>query len=228
YALVAPGLGINPWWGGAGRAVINGAPILNALALAFLAPAALAFMASNRLYMRQRKFARAYAVAGGVLALIWLVMEIRHAFQGATMASPEVGLFEAACYGLAILAFTLLIAVVARVRARRNLFRPFTGDLMAAMRTISWAGIGVRAFSSLFIQHASWGLHESDLRHAFATRLAVLPHRVAMTVAVALRRALSTSQDAEPTRFAAASAAALFAWSFGHSTIRWLHHRGYM
>lgn len=228
YALVAPGLGINPWWGGAGRAVINGAPILNALALAFLAPAALAFMASNRLYMRQRKFARAYAVAGGVLALIWLVMEIRHAFQGATMASPEVGLFEAACYGLAILAFTLLIAVVARVRARRNLLRPFTEDLMAAMRTISWAGLGVSAFILLFIQHPIWGLHDSTQSNAFSTMLAVLAQLVAMILALALGRALSTSQDAEPTRFAAASAAALFAWSFGHSTIRWLHHRGYM
>lgn len=228
YALLAPGLGINPWWGGPGRAVINGLPILNALAIAFLAPAALAFMAANRLYTRQRKLARAYAVAGGVLTLIWLVMEIRHAFRGATMAEPNVGLFEAACYGLAILAFTLLIAVVARVRARRNLLRPFTEDLMASMRAVSWAGLGVSAFILLFIQHPIWGLHESTQSNAFSTMLAVLAQPVAMMLALALSRALSTSQEAEPARFAASSAAALFAWSFGHCTIRWLHHRGYM
>jgi uncharacterized membrane protein len=43
-----------------------------------------------------------------------------------------------------------------------------------------------------------------------------------------LGRALSVSKEAEPTRFAAASTAVLFAWSSGHCVIRWLHHRGYM
>ena len=43
-----------------------------------------------------------------------------------------------------------------------------------------------------------------------------------------LGRTLSLSREANPARFAAASAAALFAWSFGHCVIRWLYHRGYM
>lgn len=228
YALLAPGLGINPWWGGPGRAVVNGLPILNALAIAFAAPAALAFLAANRLYTRQRTFARAYAIAGGALALIWLIMEIRHAFHSGAMAAPAVGLFESSCYALAFLAFALLVAVVARMRARRNLLRPFTEDLMRSMRAVSWGGLGAAGLIMLLAQHPIWGVHDSSTSNAFSTMLAVLAQAVAMVLTLTLGRALSLSRDAEPTRFAAASASALFAWSFGHCVIRWLHHRGYM
>lgn len=228
YALVGPGLGINPWWGGPGRAVVNGLPIVNALAIAFAAPAALAFMAANRLYTRKRVFARAYAIAGGTLALIWLITEIRHAFHSGAMAAPAVGLFESACYALALLSFALLVAIVARMRARRNLLRPFTEDLMRSMRAISWGALGVAGLIMLLAQHPIWGVHDSSTSNAFSTMLAVIAQAVAMVLTLALGRALSVSSEPEPTRFAAASATALFAWSFGHCVIRWLHHRGYM
>lgn len=228
YALLVPGLALNPWWGGPGRAVVSGVPIFNALAVAFAAPAALSFWAASRLYVRQRLFARIYAVAGAALALTWLVMEIRHAFQGGSMAAPEIGLFESACYALAMLAFALAVAVVARLRARRNPHRPFTEDLMHSMRAVSWGGIGAAALIMLVLQHPIWGAHDSTSSNAFSTILAVFAQLVAMFLALALGRALSVSRDADATRFAAASAAALFAWSFGHSFIRWLHHRGYM
>lgn len=228
YALIAPGFDLNPWWGGPGRAVVNGMPILNALGVAFAAPAALAFMAANRLYTRQRPFARAYAIAGGVLAMIWLIMEIRHGFHSGTMAAPEIGLFEASCYGLAFLAFALLVAVVARMRARRNLLRPFTEDLMRSMRAVSWGALAIAAGIMLLAAHPIWGVHESEDSNALSTMLAVLAQPVAMILSLALGRALSVSRDPEPARFAAVSAAALFAWSFGHCAIRWLHQRGYM
>ncbi len=228
YALVSPGLGINPWWGGAGRAVINGMAILNPLAIAFAAPAALAFMAANRLYLRQRMFGRIYAIAGAVLALLWLVLEIRLAFHDGAMAAPQIGLFESACYAIAFLAFALAATIVARLRARRNLLRPFTEDLMRSMRAVSWGALGASALIMLVAQHPIWGSQDSDASNAFSTMLAVLAQAVAMVLALALGRALSVSSKAEATRFAAAAAAALFAWSFGHCVIAWLHHRGYM
>jgi uncharacterized membrane protein len=228
YALAAPGLGINPWWGGPGRTVVNGMPIFNVLALAFAAPAALAFLAANRLYTRQRLFARIYAIAGGVLALMWLVLEIRHAFHSGSMAAPEIGLFESSCYALAFLTFALAFAIVARVRSRRNLLRPFTEDLLHSMRTVSWGALAAAASVMLVWQHPIWGAHNSADSNAFSTMLAVLAQLAATGLALALGRALSRGKDTDPARFAAASAAALFAWSFGHSVIRWLHHRGYM
>lgn len=228
YALLVPGLGINPWWGGPGRAVVNGLPILNALAIAFAAPAALAFWAAGRIYTRQRIFARIYAIAGAALALMWLVLEIRHSFHSGAMAEPALGLFESACYGLAVLAFALAYSVFARMRARRHALGPFTEDLMRSMRAVSWGSMGVAVFIMLLAQHPIWGWHNSEASNAFSTMLAVLAQLVAMALALGLGRALSISRDAEPTRFAAAGAATLFAWSFGHCVIRWLHHRGYM
>jgi uncharacterized membrane protein len=50
----------------------------------------------------------------------------------------------------------------------------------------------------------------------------------AMTLALLLGRALSNSQETDWLRFAAATVAALFGWSFGHGIIRWIHHRGFM
>ena len=228
YALLMPGLLINPWWGGPGRAVVSGLPILNALAIAFAAPAALSFWAAGRLYARQRLFARIYAIAGAVLALMWLVLEIRHEFHSGAMAAPALGLFEGACYAVAFLSFALAVAIAARVRTRRNPHRPFTEDLMHSMRAVSWGGLGAAAFIMLLAQHPIWGLHDSTASNAFSTMLAVLAQPVAMILALALGRALSLSREAEPTRFAAASTAVLLAWSFGHCAIRWLHHRGYM
>jgi uncharacterized membrane protein len=228
YALLIPGLAINPWWGAPGRAVVNGLPLLNSLALAFLAPAALAFVAANRLYTRQLAFARVYAAAGAALALLWIVLEIRHAFHNPAMAEPLVGLFESSCYALAILAYALAVAIVARMRAAKNPHRPFTQDLMHVIRGSAWAAMGFAVLIMLLVRHPIWGAQDSTTSNAFSTMLAVMAQYGALLLALMLGRALSVSKEAEPTRFAAASAAVLFAWSSGHCVIRWLHHRGYM
>lgn len=228
YALTMPGLAINPWWGGPGRAVINGMPLLNGLALAFAAPATLAFVAANRLYVRQLLFARLYALLGGVLILLWAVLELRRAFHDAAMAEPDIGLFETACYALVVLSFALGVAVAARIRNARNPHRLFTQDLMRTMRAAAWAGLIVAVFVMMLVAHPIWGAQDSTTSNAFSTLLAVVAQIAGMGLALALARALSVSKEAEPTRFAASSAAALFAWSAGHCVIRWEYHRGYM
>ncbi|MGQ0534317.1 MAG: DUF2339 domain-containing protein [Caulobacteraceae bacterium] len=228
YALLVPGLGINPWWGAPGRAVVSGMPLLNVLALSFAAPAALAFVAANRLYTRQLLFARIYAVAGAVLALIWAAMELRYAFHNAAMAAPAIGLFESACYGLAVLAFALAVVIVARMRAARNPHRPFTQDLVRATRGVTWTSISFSVLILMLAQHPIWGLQDSTTSNAFSTLLAVIAQFGAAALALMLARALSISKDVDRTRFAAASAAVVFLWSAGHCAIRWMHHRGYM
>jgi uncharacterized membrane protein len=228
YALLAPGLGINPWWGGPGRAVVNGLPLLNANALAFLAPAALAFVASGRLYGRQILLARLYAAAGTLLALIWAIMEIRHGFHGAAMAAPVVGLFESACYALLALASGLGVAFAAGIRTAKNLHRPFTQDLTRVRRGAAWTALGLSLGILLIARHPIWGAQDSFVSNAFSTLLAVIAQFAAAALAAMLGRALSVTKAPDATRFAAAAAASLLLWSAGHGAIRWLHHRGYM
>ncbi|HRP11384.1 MAG TPA: DUF2339 domain-containing protein, partial [Terricaulis sp.] len=106
HALMAAGFGLiaftngvqlNPWWG-APPASIPGPPLFNTLALSFAAPAALLLLAARRLYGTQLLAARLYAGAGALLALLWALLEIRHAFHAASMNAAYVGAVEGACY----------------------------------------------------------------------------------------------------------------------------------
>lgn len=226
YGFMTCGMMLNPWWGAA-PAIASGPPLLGSPTLAFAAPAALLLLTSNRLYLRQRMPARIYAVAGSVLALMWVLLELRRAFHGDAMSAGGVGVFEGACYGLAFLGAALGVAFAARFRAVRYT-GPFTEDLHRSMRACAWGGIAISAIILLMTRHPWWGAHDWSASDALATGLAVLAQAVAVAMALVLGRLLSVSRDVEPTRFAAASAALVFAWSFGHSAIRWGLHLGAM
>lgn len=225
--LFTAGLALNPWWGATPQA-IAGAPLFNTMALALAAPAALLFAAAARLYTRQQLAARIYAGAGGLFVLMWFALEIRRAFHAEIMSAAPVGLFEGGCYALLFLAAALTLAIAARVRDKRTPDGPFTRDLMAIMRGGAWAGLSLAALILLVLRHPIWGLQDAESSNALSTLLAVLTQGAAVALALVLGRALSRSKAVEHTRFAAASAAILFAWSFGHSAIRWFEQRGYM
>lgn len=227
YLASSPLTALNPWWGIA-PAQIRGPLVLDTITLAFAAPAALTLAAARRLYDHQRLFARIYAASGGVLMLMWAALELRRAFRGADMASAPVGLFEAACYALLLLASALAIAAVARVRAAHGAERPFTHDLIFITRGCAWVAIIASTLILLMLRHPWWGAQDPAISSALSTLLAVLAQAVAVVLALYLGRALSRSREVGPTRFAAASAALLFAWSFGHAAISWFYHRGYM
>ena len=144
------------------------------------------------------------------------------------MWGEPVGLLEGAAYALVFLAGALAVAVFARMRAVKHADGPFTQDLLHAMRAIAWAGLIVAGLLLLIGYHPWWGSHASAATDQVQTGFAVLAQAVAVGLALALGRALSTSRATEPTRFAAASAALVFAWSFGHAAIRWLYHAGAM
>ena len=227
YLLVAPLTAINPWWG-AMPAQIAGPALFNTLALAFGAPAALALAAARRLYDRELLMARIYAASGGVLLTAWAILEARRWFAGAAMATAEIGLLEGACYALLALAIALGIAFLGRWRELRTAESPFTRDLLAITRGCAWAAIAVSVLILLLVRHPWWGAQNPENTYALETLLAVIAHGAAIVLALFLGRVLSRSREVDATRFAAASAALLFAWSFGHAAIRWFYHRGLM
>lgn len=214
YVLIEPGLFFNPWWGKF-PLTVSGPPLLDTLLIAFAAPAALAFGAAERLYTHQRNAARIYAGAGGLLTLIWAALCLRRAFHADAMAKGAVGVFEGACYGLLFIAFALLVALVARLREGPQ--RPFAADLQQSTRVLTWACLGAAAWIMLAARHPLWG--ESAPSDALSRLFAVMAQAWAATLSIALGRALSRTRGVDTTRFAAAAAAALFAWSFGHAAI---------
>jgi uncharacterized membrane protein len=227
YSLLVPLLGINPWWG-APPAPVSGPPLLDTLTLAFAAPAAIAMAAARRLYLHQRTLARIYAIAGGLLGLVWAVLEVRRFTHGAEMSAAPVGLLEGAAYALLFLGAAVGVAIFARLRAAKHADGPFTQDLLRAMRAVAWVGLIAAGFILLIARHPWWGAQSAAATDAQQTGLAVLAQAVAVGLSLALGRALSLARHAEPTRFAAASMALVFAWSFGHAGFRWLYHQGAM
>lgn len=227
YTLLVPTLAINPWWGSP-PAPVSGPLLLDSITLAFAAPALLSLAAARRLYLHHRTLARVYAIAGGALVLLWAVLEVRRIAHPAQMWGEPVGLLEGAAYALVFLATALAIAVFARLRAKKHADGPFTKDLLAAMRAIVCASLAGAGLLLLIGYHPWWGAHDGAATSQLQTGLAVLAQLAAVGLALALARALSVSRDPEAARFAAASAALLFAWSLGHGAIRWFYHSGEM
>jgi hypothetical protein len=226
-SLVWPGVTQNPWWG-VEAARIAGPAVFNAQALAFLAPATLAFYAAQRTYTLTLTPARLYALAGGALVLIWAALEIRRAFQRAEMHAPALGVFEAACYALLAICAALTIAIIARVRASKDPERPFTADMLSIMRGATGIALAFAAAMMLVLRHPWWGAQDAALTSASAVGWGAMAQLVVVVLCLWLARVLSVSRPAEPARFAAAAAAALFALSFGFCGVRWLYHRATM
>ncbi len=227
FGLYAAGYAHNPWWG-AEADPVTGAPLLNANLLAFAAPAALAFAAANRLYLRALELARGYAIAGAVFASLWLALEIRRAFHGAQMALDGVGLIEGNAYGIAALASSCAVAVWARQRNARSGMgeRPFTHDLARATGAAAIVGVLIAALTMLFARNAWWGGQTAILTLDTSTAIATLAQ--ALAAALAFFLAYTLPKRASNACFAVVSGAVLFTLAFGALGIRWLHQHGLM
>lgn len=218
YAIFAPGLTTHPWWGIA-PARAEGAPLFNTLALALAAPATLALLAARKIITDQKIAARGFAIGGGLLALMWCLSEVRRAFHGPAMAVQPMGVFEGACYALVLLVLALAVVITARRRG---------AETSVAARAATWGGVVIAALLLLVSRHPWWGAQDPASSDDISSLLAILAQAAACVLTLRLGRELSGAPGFVYARFAAASGAALFGWSFGHAAIRWLHHRGAM
>ncbi len=151
YALLGPALALNPWWGGA-PATIPGPPLFNAQALAFAAPAAIALATAMRLQASHKQLARFYAVLGGALALVWLPLEIRHAFHGAHMSGATfIGL-----EGLAHALWPLALVVGGRALKARTP-TALHAALDRFLGVAAWPALIVAALGLWLVFNPWWG-----------------------------------------------------------------------
>jgi len=137
HGLVFQGLLFNPRWSGD---PVGGIVVINALAVAYLAPAIMFGVASGRVYPTNRPAGRAYAVAALVTGIAWAFLEIRRLFTGPQLGGDllSVGAGEAVATSLVLLGLAALFD-----RARRYVIRdgahPFWGDAVASLSVARFA-----------------------------------------------------------------------------------------
>lgn len=100
HGLFVQGLVWNPWWGAG--APPAGLPVFNTLVLPFLAPAILLAATAWRCSPLDG-WARAWLSAAAAFAFLWVLMVLRHLFQGSEMGGFDIGRAEACAYAVLLL-----------------------------------------------------------------------------------------------------------------------------
>jgi uncharacterized membrane protein len=115
FAVFGNLLALNPWWGSGGA--ISGPPVINALLIGFLAPAAafsLAAIAALRNGARME--ARLAGAAAAAFGYAWAILSIRHFFHAPTLSAGFVSDAESWTYSLATVLYAAAILIGGAVR----------------------------------------------------------------------------------------------------------------
>ena len=156
HGVLLQGLILNPWWG-FGEAPL-GPPLLNTMLLAFLAPAVLLGLTARRGFAGPVPGPRLAAVGAFAFALIWALMEVRHAFHAA-MRTGEVGRAEMSAYAIVwLLAAGALIELRRRRLARTDAALSQTAAYLAAMAQPSgWVALALATWTYCYLASPWWG-----------------------------------------------------------------------
>ncbi|RZJ04881.1 MAG: DUF2339 domain-containing protein [Brevundimonas sp.] len=210
YAACAQGLAWNPWWGAGAPPV--GVPVINTLMIAYLAPAALLAACGLRRRPADR-WAQGWTAAAIAFGFLWVLLALRHLFQGAGMGGPDIGRAESCAYAI-------LLLITARVFARQRFGGG--GDVAAGLRALSvpvgWLALifGVTVFG--FLASPWWGPLTTPLASGLHALLLLGLYLVGAWAMLRLR-----GLDAGLARAATAGAVGVL-FVLLSLTIRWAFH----
>lgn len=183
HAVITSVLLDNPMWGAVS---VQGPPVLDSLALAYLAPAVLAFAAARRRLSETRSFTGAYAATALAFAVFWGGMEIRRLFQGVTLDGglDSVGRAEAAAYGVLMLTTARgLVWAARRAAARGSSLAPLAKDV-ADLGTMIAFGAAVLIFG--YAASPWWGPINRALDSSAAAALLLALHALGAGLLISL------------------------------------------
>jgi hypothetical protein len=154
HGLAACGVALNPLW--PGRDVI-GPPLLDTLALAYLAPALLLALATRPEVSPNRDRAAPYGLLALGAGLAWALLEIRRLCQGPGFDGLDfLGRIEAAADGLVFLALACGALVLSRrARLRRGAEEP--GRLQAWITPAAIIALGLADLAYFYLASPWWG-----------------------------------------------------------------------
>lgn len=173
HALIFQILLLNPIFA-TWRPPVAGPPLLDSLALGFLAPAVLLGVATWKKVALNRGLLRLYAAGAALLGVLWMLEEIRRLFQGASLHGglEGVGRAEAAAYAVAVLLIARALAWAGERAATRDwTVSPIAADIARLARFGAW---GALAFALLVFAYGAspwWGPIDRPLAGVNATGL---------------------------------------------------------
>jgi uncharacterized membrane protein len=156
------------------KPAVAGPPLLDSLALGFLAPAAVLSFATLKKVSVNRWLLAAYAVGAGVFAVVWAFMETRRLFQGASLAGgfDGIGRAEAAAYAvLAIAVAGSLLWLGKRAAQGAWTVSALSGDFARAGQGASWGALSLAVLVFGWGASPWWGPIDRPLAGAYATGL---------------------------------------------------------
>jgi hypothetical protein len=139
----------NPWWG-LWTDRVEAAPLINSLALAYLAPAGAFALAGFR--SRERTPAGLYGVLAALFGLTWALMELRHAFHGPDLSAGVSPYAER----LAQAGLLPLLALILGRLVRR-------GGRVEVVQAVRWLGLALAFAVSGLIACPWWGLNPAPM-----------------------------------------------------------------
>ncbi|WP_430422047.1 DUF2339 domain-containing protein [Phenylobacterium sp.] len=204
HGLLLQALTLNPVFAD-GTPRVAGPPLLDSLALGFLAPAVILGFATWKKVSVKRWLLAAYTIGAGVFAVVWAFMETRRLFQGASLAGgfDGIGRAEAAAYAvLAVAVARALIWVGERAARRPWSVSSLSGDFVRAGQGVSWAALGLAVLVFGWGASPWWGPIDRPLAGAYATGLLFGVYALGAVAAYLLSQAVATGGPAPLARAA--------------------------
>ena len=228
HAVLLQGLGWNPWWG-LGRPVA-GPPLLDTLALAYLAPGLIFAYAASRARALAPEQSRIYGWAGAGFILGWAVLEIRRLTHGADLSGglTTVGALEAVAYSLLWLGAGQALPWL---RSRMGLAADTEGDSGAGrgQRVLAWFGLGFAVVMLGLWSNPWWGAAAAPLTGALEALAVWVGY--ALAVALIARMAWRARAEGRASQADVAEGVAVFLgltlaallirWAFRGGDMRW-------
>jgi len=155
-AIVLQAVVFNPLWAFWVPAV-SGPPLIDSLALGFLAPALLLAAAASRRVTQERRLVIAYAASAFAFGVIWAVLEIRRLFQGPSLhiGIDPIGRAEVVSY--ALLGLLLARGLLAAVGSTVGSLGEITGPVRAVGRAWTWVALAFAILAYGYLASPWWG-----------------------------------------------------------------------
>lgn len=204
HGVVLQVLSLNPLFAD-WKPAVTGPPLLDSLALGFLAPAVVLGFATWKKVSVNRPLLAAYAAGAGAFAIVWAFMETRRLFQGASLAGgfEAIGRAEAAAYAVLAIAVARALIWV----GERSAVRPWTVSSLsqAFLRSGQIAGWTALALAVLVFGWGAsswWGPIDRPLAGMNATLLLFGLYALGAASAYLLARAASPDMATPLSRVA--------------------------